>query len=552
MITPRSGRGVPYRDRPFLEELEPRILYSADAAALTGIHEVGAEVRLLEDAAITVDPVAPTVEVATSNTLAPAAAVQAMQVPLAFEQNVGQAGAQVDFLARGSGYTVGLTDGNAVLGLQNGDTSHLVQLTIVGGNADAVVAGEDLLEAKTNYLRGPESQWQTDIANFAAVRYDDVYDGIDLRYYGTQRQLEYDFLVHPGADPGSIRLQFAGVQQLSIAENGDLVLTLNEAGSIVSFKAPVTYQDAPSGRETIDSHYRLFDDGSVGFDVAGYDTQRTLVIDPVLSYGTYLGKGGDDVGHGVAVDAAGNVYVAGYAKSAGLLDLLLGVSDGDEVMVAKLSPTLGSVVYTTYIGGDGDDQATAIAVDSAGQAHVTGYTKSSDFTTASALQSSRSGSQDAFVLKLNAAGNALVYATYLGGSGGGDVGYGIAVDAAGSAYVTGEATSANFLTTAGAADRTYQGGSEAFVTKLTPGGAVVYSTFIGGGNDDIGRDIAVDASGNAVVVGETKSSDFPIVGGFGTSKQGSEQDAFVARLDAAGAAISYSTYLGGSRVGHRA
>jgi hypothetical protein len=543
-----SRSRVPHRIRPVVEELEPRILYSADANALTGVDPSVAEVRLLDDVAATPDP-APPAPAAVSPEVTATATVQTVQAPLAFEQNVGQAGAQVDFLARGSGYTVGLIDGNAVLGLDNGDSSHVVQLTIVGGQADAAATGENLLETKTNYLRGSEDQWRTDIANFGAVRYDDVYDGVDVRYYGSQRQLEYDFQIHPGADPGSIRLQFTGVQHLSVAENGDLLLTLDDAGTTVAFKAPVTYQEGPSGRETIDSRYRIFSDGSVGFDVADYDTDRTLIIDPVLSYGTYLGTNGDDVARSVAVDGSGNVYIAGYAHGdgglLGLLDLL-GLSGGDDVMVAKLSPTLGSVVYTTYIGGAGDEQGTAVAVDAAGSAYVTGYTKSSDFPTASAFQSSRSGSQDAFVFKLNAAGNGLVYATYLGGSGGADAGYGIAVDAAGSAYVTGATTSANFPTTAGAADTTYQGAGEAFVTKLTPGGAVAYSTFIGGSDLDIGHAIAVDSSGNAVVVGETKSTDFPTVRAYQSSKSGAEADAFITRLDAAGASFSYSTYLGGS------
>jgi hypothetical protein len=501
---------------------------------------------MLEDAAPMTVPPAP--DAALPDTSITAAAVQTMQVQLAFEQNVGQAGAQVDFLARGSGYTVGLIDGNAVIGLDNGASSHVVQLTIRDGNSGAVATGENLLEAKTNYLRGSEGQSYTDIANFGAVRYDDVYDGVDVRYYGSRQQLEYDFVVHAGADPGSIRLQFSGVQQLSIGDNGDLILTLDDAGSTVSFKAPVAYQDGPSGRETVASHYHLFSDGSIGFDVADYDTNRTLVIDPVLSYGTYLGSSGEDVARGVTVDGAGNVYVAGYARNGGVLDLLnlLGLAGGDDVMVAKLSPTLGSVVYTSYIGGAGDDQGNAVAVDGGGNAYVTGFTKSSDFPTASAFQSARSGGQDAFVLKLNAAGNGLVYATYLGGSGAADVGYGIAVDAAGSAYVTGAATSANFPTTPGAADTTYLGSGEAFVTKLTPGGAVAYSTFIGGSDLDIGRAIAVDASGNAVVVGETKSNDFPTVGAFQNVKVGGEEDAFVTKLDATGSSFSYSTYLGGS------
>jgi hypothetical protein len=182
--------------------------------------------------------------------------------PLAFEQNVGQANAQVDFLARGTGYAVGLADGDAVLAVQDGSLSHVVRLAVLGKNTNTIAAGDGLLAAKTNYLVGGKAQWHIGVANFEAVRYDNVYDGIDLRYYGKEHQLEYDFIVNPGADVSAIRLKFEGVQSLSIANNGDLVLTLDSAGHSISFKAPVAYQDGPDGRQAVSSHYSIGADGS--------------------------------------------------------------------------------------------------------------------------------------------------------------------------------------------------------------------------------------------------------------------------------------------------
>ena len=486
--------------------------------------------------------------------------VQAAATPLVFEQNIGQADASVDYLARGSGYTVALTGGNAILALADGTASSVVRLDVVGDNPNATATAENALASKSNYLIGDQQQWLTNIANYGGVVYHDVYQGIDLRYHGNQQQLEYDFIVKAGADTHSIRLDFSGASGVSVAQNGDLVLTLDNAGHTISFKAPVAYQDGPSGREAVISRYVLNDDGTVGFETGPYDATRELVIDPVLSYGTYYGGTGSDVANGVAVDAAGNVYLAGYSPSNGLLGGLLGGlgGGGREVFVAKFSPNLGSLVYSTYVGGKKDDIGTAIAVDAVGNAYVTGYTQSTDFPTVSAYDSARAGtgatSTDAFVFKLNADGSTLTYSTYLGGSGNADEGWAIAVDASGSAYVAGVANSSDFPVTLGAADSSYGGSSDGFVTKLSANGnSLVYSTFIGGAGTDIGYGIAVDPSGNAVVVGETASSDFSTTANafqktYSLGTVISAGDAFVTELNSSGTGFTYSAYLGGSDV----
>jgi hypothetical protein len=509
--------------------------------------------HLLEEPAGAITPPVAATQVSAAPATAAAAEVTATSVPMVFEPNVGQAGTDFDFIAHGSGYAVGLTKGNATIAADNGDSSAVVHLDVVGKNADVHVEAEDLLGSKANYLIGDADQYHQDVANYGAVRYSNVYDGIDLRYYGTQRQLEYDFIVNPGAAVDAIRLHFDGVRSQTIAENGDLVLTLDSAGHSISFKAPVAYQDGPSGREAVDSHYVIAADGTIGFETAAYDTSRALVIDPVLSYASYFGDSTAEAANAVAVDAAGNVYMTGYATPSGgllggLLNGVLGLGTGGakEVMITKMAPDLRSVIYSTYIGGGGDDVGTAIAIDASGNAYVTGYTKSNDLPTASAYDSTRGGSQDAFVLKLNAAGNALVYSTYLGGSGGSDVGYGIAIDSAGSAYVTGFASSADFPTTIGAAHSSYAGG-DAFVAKLgIAGNTLVYSTFIGGSASDSGYGIALDASGNAVIVGETSSSNFSVTAAGYQQTYGGGTDAFVTKLNSTGTAFTYSSYLGGS------
>ena len=447
-----------------------------------------------------------------------------------------------------TGMRSGLTGGNAILAIQDGASSQIVGLNIVGKNDSATGMGQDLLQSKTNYLVGGEDQWRTDIANFGAVQYDSVYDGIDVRYYGNQRQLEYDFLVNPGASVTDIQLKFDGVQSTSIADNGDLVLTLDNSGHTISFKAPVAYQDGPNGREAVASHYRINDDGTIGFDVGSYDANRQLVIDPVLSYATYFGGTGVDAIDGVAVDAAGNFYLTGYTASTGLLGGKPSLLDPGDVFVAKFSPT-GSLIYSTAIGGSGFEQGTSIAVDASGNAYVTGFTSSIDFPTASAIKSALGllDTQDAFVFKLNAAGSALAYSTYLGGSGSTDIGWAIGLDGAGNAYVTG-AASTGFPTTIGPA---YGGNGDAFVTKLTSTGALGYSTFIGGSNEETGYGIAVDTAGNAAAVGETSSTDLPTTAnalqpGFGGGGGANAIDGFVTRLNSTGVA-TYTSYLGGNR-----
>ena len=415
------------------------------------------------------------------------------QLPLSFEANKGQTDPRVNFLARGAGYSAFLTPTSAVMELQQGDGGNVVAMKLVGASPTSHPVGLDKTAGVSNYLVGNDpSKWHTNIANYAKVEYQDVYRGINLVYHGDQQQLEYDFVVQPGADPRAIRLAFAGAQGKSIDAQGNLVL--HTSGGDLVEHAPVAYQTINGVRHPIASRFVIGRDGQVGFQVGRYDHSRSLVIDPVLSlsYSTYLG--GNGFGDAIAVDSAGNAYITGAANS-GTFPVTNGafqtkfVGQGDA-FVLKVNPNLSgsaSLVYATYLGGRGQNEGLGIAVDGGGDAYVTGYTNSTKFPTMNAFQSSNSGGYDAFVTKLNPSGSQLLYSTFLGGSGD-EKGEGIAVDGTGKAYVTGYTGSTAFPTTAGAY---ITSGTGAFAAKLNPSASgpssLVYSTLLGG-NDGFEMD----------------------------------------------------------------
>jgi hypothetical protein len=595
------------------------------------------------------------------------------RLSLSFEPNRGQTTHQVKFLSRGAGYTVFLTKNSAVLELKRtssgehrlgtarlplparndanqpmtllrgpaavglerkadpptGDgassTGAVVRLRLINASPAAKITGIEKLPGKSNYLIGNDpKKWRTDVPNYAKVKYRGVYPGVDLVYYGNQRQLEYDFVVAPGADPATIRLGIdARNSKIEIAKNGDLVIQLGEDD--VRFRKPVVYQvpasiagqrqipdnlRSPSvTRHFLDGRYVLLATHEVGFEVADYDKTQPLVIDPVLAYSTYLGGtgGGADGAADITTDSSGSVYVTGATNSddfptttgsfqetlaGGTCRIFVTNSDGlitivtsyncSDVFVSKLNAAGTALVYSTYIGGTAPDAANGIAVDSTGSAYLTGSTSSTDFPTVNPFQATGSMAGDAFVTKLNAAGNGLVYSTYLSGSRGGQA-TGIAVDSAGSTYVTGWTRSTDFPTTSGALEPTFPdptlctlpsgvsnclasatGCTHTFAVKLSPAGsAALYSTYLGGGCDfDTGQGIAVDSSGNAYIAGSAypagtsigPGGDFPTTAGayqpsFATAPCNGGfacSDAFVAKLNSTGSALVYSTLLGGT------
>jgi len=436
-------------------------------------------------------------------------------------------------------------------------TQAVLRIRFVGANPKTRVQGQEELPGKANYFIGnAPTKWRTKVPTYAKVRYDDLYPGVDLIYYGTQRQLEYDVVVRPGADPNRIIFGIQGADDLEVDAQGDLVLH-TAAGQIRQHK-PFVYQEVDGVRKEIPGGYVLRDTHQVGFRVTAYDPSLPLIIDPLLVYSTYLGGANNDNASAVAVDAAGNAYVTGITASAtnfpttaGAFQTTLG--GGSDAFVTKLNPTGTALIYSTFLGGSDFDTGVGIAVDASGNAYVTGSTASTNFpTTAGAFQTTLAGPgggslTDAFVTKLNPTGTALVYSTYLGGRDF-DNGEEVAVDAAGNAYVTGRTSSTDFPTTVAAFQTTSAGGGDAFVTKLnSTGSALVYSTFLGGAeSSDGGFGIAVDALGNAYVTGLTNSTDFPTTAGAFQTTIGSTQSAFVTKLNPTGSALVYSSYLGGS------
>jgi photosystem II stability/assembly factor-like uncharacterized protein len=450
------------------------------------------------------------------------------QLPLAFEANVGQTASQVNYLARGQGYTLFLTPTEAVLGLQQVTmspsdktsiqvtASDTLQVQLVGSNTLANVVASQPQGYSSNYIIGNDpSQWQTNVPNYGQVEYQNVYPGVNVVYYGNQSQLEYDFDVAPGADPSAITLNFSGQQGMQIDNQGNLILQTS-AGNVVE-QAPVAYQDTTSGRQTVASHFVLNANGQVSIAVGAYDTTQPLVIDPMLNYSTYLGGSGADEGEGIAVDSFGNAYVTGTTTSLDFptaVPTLNSTAPGSfSVFVAKLNAAGTGFVYSTYYGGSGSQNATGIALDASGDAYIEGYTNSVNLpTTANAAQKTYGGgTNNVFVAELNPTGSALLYSTYLGGAGD-DLGFGLAVDGAGNTYVTGSTTSAIagaaagtpglFPTTSGAAQTTL---SFANVSKTTTGGSL-WATSNTGLADATIKSMVVDPTATNIVYAATQGN----------------------------------------------
>ena len=499
------------------------------------------------------------------------------RLPLTFEANRGQAAGQVKFLSRGQGYTTLLTSGGMVLNLrasqtepaskngkapnsqQSANTS--LQFRLIGANNNPQVVGEDPQPGRVNYFMGKDrSKWYTNLPTYAKVRYKNVYPGIDLLYYGNHQQLEYDFAVSAGADPSKIQFEIKGANQISLDERGDLVLAVN--GGKLHFQNPVVYQESNGKRVPISGAYAIKDSSHIGFQVANFDTGKPLVIDPVLEYSTYLGGTGANYPLGIAVDNAGNVYVAGATDSANFPLASLGSlpTNTDHVFVAKLDPTGSNLIYADYIGGNSDDFGLALALDSANEVYVTGITQSSNFPVVNAYQSQQPGPYTGFLTRIAADGSALLYSTYLGGNTY-DQPSGIAIDGSGEVIVAGYTESLNFPVA-----NAYQGTAQAnqggnygnygFVTKFSADdSSIVYSTYFAGNTNvseggwpspySVVTAVAADANGNAYVTGMTNTYNFPVTNGSFLTTNTTQQNStvgFVSKLNSAGG-LDYSTYF---------
>ena len=494
------------------------------------------------------------------------------KLPMTFEPNLGQTDESVRFLARGQGYSLFLSQRSATLSLQQHDgsgkvkTRSAVRMTVEGASEMAAVEGADMTEGRANYFIGNDPEkWRTDIPTYSSVKYSSIYDGVDLVYYGNGRQLEYDFVVRPGADPRRINLRFEGVEKAKVDDaTGDLVLETG-SGTLRQLK-PLVYQNNEGERTEIASAYALKRNGDtfdVSFKLADYDTSKELIIDPILSYGSYLGGNAFDEARSITVDAEGNAYVVGTAASRDfpttpgtIKPALLPRTDAPnsywyDAFVTKINSTGTALVFSTYFGGrNGNESGGGVALDASGNVLIAGTTMSGDLPTVNAYQPTFGGTDDGFAAKLNPTGSALIFSTYLGGNNT-DLGGSIAVNqVTGDAVFSGYASSPNFPTTPGAykerlCDNTpgscngiFYSGS--YLVKLTATGTIVYSTLFTAGI----ADVTLDANDNALF-GGSASAGAPTTPGSYQPVSSGGADGYIAKLDPAGSALLYGTFLGG-------
>jgi hypothetical protein len=520
-------------------------------------------------------------------------------LPLTFEVNQGQTASNVQFLARGSGYTVFLTSGQMTLALRSSalssattnvatgalkqksaitstnlaksspsqkTASSVIQINLVGANENPAMSGENPQPGKVNYFIGNDpKKWRTNVPTYKQVRYKNVYPGIDLVYYGNQSRVEHDFIISPGADPAQIQLDVTGTDRLSIDANGDLVL--NKGNDEIRLQAPVLYQEAGGMRTPVTGQYSVENSTRVFFNVGLYDKTAPLVIDPVLAYSTYLGGSGSDQAAGIGVDAAGDTYITGCSAS---IDFPLASQNGPppsvpNAFVAKIAPSGSTLIYADYIGGNSYDCSTALTLDSSNDVYITGSTYSTDFPTVRPYQSSNnSNSAAAFVTEISPNGSSLLYSSYLSGSTHTEANA-LGVDSSGNIYVSGWTNATDFPTV-----RAYQSvaspnqgneyGQYGFLSEFAAGGAsLVYSTYYAGSQNvaqgcgscwpspfTVITSMAVDASGNAYVAGITNTYDFPTTAGayqVTNLTANNTSVGFIGKFNSSGSPL-YSTYYG--------
>jgi hypothetical protein len=533
-------------------------------------------------------------------------------LPLAFEANQGQTEPQVKYVARGNGYRLFLTSKEAIMALparrrtsevldmmmnkrrgpaavkamlkkralrtEHESSTAVVRMNLLGANSHATLSAEDLQPGRVNYILGNDpSKWRSNVSLYGRVNYHNIYPGVDLAFYGAGKQLEFDYAVNPGADPAPIALGFNGADNIRTDQAGNLVLATS-AGPMELHK-PVAYQLKNGARELVEARFVLKSKNEVAFELGSYDHNRELVIDPTVTYSTYFGGDFADYGISIAVDAAGNSYVAGAtdsetipAQGGGTVSpdnngSLSGAFDG---FVTKIDAT-GACVFTTFFGGANDDFPGGIAVDSQG-IYVAGTTDSSDFpVTLGAAQTAfmggaANGNNDAFALKLTLDGTTLTWGTFIGGSDS-DSGQGIAIDASHNVYVVGETFSTNLGGAPGGVHNLPNGGAlnlglnnlddDGYIVKLqSDGSAYLLVSYLGGSNGDLATGVAVNSTGNIYVSGETISIDLPVTNGSDCGTDGNcnansstpFDDAFVVSIKADLSNYNYVTYYGGSGI----
>jgi hypothetical protein len=528
------------------------------------------------------------------------------KIPLYFIPNRGQVNEKARFYAKTPRYTLWMTKEGLVFDSIRKGERDVSRLIFLGSNKKPGMVPIEMTRHKVNYFKGKDSsKWQKGIRTSKAVLYQNVYQDIDLKVYGIETQVEYDWIVKPGADPGNIRFKYQQVSKTHIDQDGNLVI--ETAFGEMMHKKPVSYQMIDGKRVPVKSEFRKTGGNTYGFKVEKYNRDYQLVIDPMvaITYSTYLGGSVDEEGFGIEVDSTG-IYVIGYTNSpdfptAG--SCLNSYTANDDIFVTKFTPDGSGLIYSDiiggssrdrgtdlvvaanghafgtaytysndlpannsragkrdavffeldatgclvclwYMGGTENDSGTGIALDSSNNACIAVYTNSPDFpVTPGAYQNSLQGNYDVFILKRNCTD--ILFATYLGGSDK-DIAYGVALDSSNDIYISGFTESSDLPVTVDAFQTVFGGESDAFVCKLEADGSdLVYCTYLGGSEVDNGAYIAVDGSGNAYITGETESDDFPVIDAIREIRAG-QKDAFISKLNAAGSDLVYSTYYGGS------
>jgi hypothetical protein len=483
-------------------------------------------------------------------------------LPLHFEENRGQWKSPVRYAARGSGYTVALTGRGATLAVGGG---RHIEMTLVHANRNPQIEPDGRLTLRTDYYIGARSNWHTGVASYSRVCYRQIYPGVDLVYYGTESQLEYDFVLSPGADPSAVRIRFDGASKLSLNPEGDLVVNGGE-GTVIE-KRPVIYQQedrASSARTEVKGGYLLLGRNTVGLRLEHYDAKRALVVDPVLAYSTYMGGSGADTINAIQTDNQGNLYVAGSTGTSDLVatnEAYSSANSGElDIFLAVINNAPGAaygVTFLTYIGGGGNDVPQALAVDSSQNMYVVGTTTSSGFpVTANAFDTVGGFPTytDAFVLVFNpqvSGSTGLIFSSFLGGTTGNESANGVAYDSSGNMYVVGSTASTDWPVTANAYASVIYGPQDAYIAQINPNnGTLTYASYMGGELVDDGRGIAVDKSGLVYFVCSSNSTLFPAAGYQYQGNLAGNFDVVAGVMDLTQVGVNsllYTSYLGGTQ-----
>jgi hypothetical protein len=499
----------------------------------------------------------------------PTTSLQALSkgLPISFEENHGQVDSEVRFLAHMGKNSIFFTPSEAVLVLydnskENGPTG-AVRTEWIGANPNPAMSVEKELPGRVNYLTGSDpARWHTNLPTFSRVRYGGIFPGVDAVFYGKDGEIEYDLEAGPGADVHKIRFALTGAESVRLSQNGDLVLQFKNGEA--RQRRPRVYQAVAGKRHWLSARYVIYPDSTIGYEIAGLDSSKAVVIDPTLSYSTLIGGTSADSVNSVAVDQFGRVYATGVTRSGfPTKNPRQGNQLGDDAFVTKFFATGGGLIYSTYLGGSDSDVGNAIAIDRFGSVYVAGATSSTDFpVTPGAPVLPPHDQSNGFITKLSPSGSTLVYSLLLGGGDSDEI-TALALDSQHRVYVTGITCSTNFpvknaFQPVTLAQNCANGGGDAFVARINATGtALDYSTYLDGTFASLGEGIAVDSTFHAYVTGSTESADFPTTPGAfqrtlkapvipGDPHDTHNSNAFVTKFSADGRTLVYSTFLGGT------